>query len=282
MKRFLLVSILSVLMLFISLPAFASKGKVKIAYVEWACATASSNVVAATLQEKMGYEVELIPVSAAAMWQAVAEGDVDAMVTAWLPVTHKDYYESVKDDVVNLGPLQEGAKLCLVVPDYVDINSVAEINEHAEKFDNRIVGIDPGAGLMKRTEQALKDYNMNKIELMEGSDAVMAAALGDAIDNKEWIVVTGWSPHWMFGRWDVRCLEDPKGTFGGEEYIATIVRKGLDKDMPDVYRFLDNFSWSPAQIGQVMNWNQEDGADPYENAVRYINENPEQVESWIP
>ena len=33
---------------------------------------ASTNVVKAVLQEKMGYDVEVLPVAAAAMWQATA------------------------------------------------------------------------------------------------------------------------------------------------------------------------------------------------------------------
>jgi ABC-type proline/glycine betaine transport systems, periplasmic components len=66
--------------------------------VEWDCATASTMTAKAAL-EQMGYEVETLPVAAAAMWQALGTGDVDAMVTAWLPVTHADYYEKVKDKV---------------------------------------------------------------------------------------------------------------------------------------------------------------------------------------
>ncbi len=34
----------------------------------------------------------------------------------------------------------------------------------------------------------------------------------EAIRKKQWIVVTGWSPHWMFGRWNLHYLDDPKTT----------------------------------------------------------------------
>ena len=66
----------------------AGKDKVELVYVEWSCATASTNVVKAVLQEKLGYDVEITPVSAAAMWQAMATGDVDGMTTAWLAGTN--------------------------------------------------------------------------------------------------------------------------------------------------------------------------------------------------
>lgn len=263
-------------------PASARDKSVRIAYVEWDCAAANTMMVQAVLQEEMGYDVEILPVAAAAMWQAVGTGNVDAMVTAWLPVTHADYYARVKDDVENLGPITHGARLGWAVPAYVTIDSMEEINDHADKFGGRITGIDPGAGLMGLSEKAVEEYNMDRMELMEGSDAMMTAALANAIRNEEWIIVTAWSPHWKFGTWDLKYLEDPKGVLGDEEHIDTIVRKGLKEDMPEVYNFLNNFKWKDAnQLQMVMAWNSEPGADRYENAKRFIAENREQVNGWL-
>ena len=258
----------------------ANKGKVELAYVEWACATASTNLVKAVLHEKMGYDVEIIPVSAAAMWQGVGAGDVDGLVCAWLETTHGHYLKKVKDKVDNLGPNVKGTRIGLVVPAYVTIKSIAQMNNHADKFDGKIIGIDPGAGIMSKTEKAIKEYGLAKLELMEGSDATMTAVLKDRIKNKKWVVVTGWTPHWKFGKWDLKYLEDPKGIYGGAEHIGTIVRKGLEKDMPEVRKFLDKYSLSPAELAKMMVWNSE-GADPYESAKRWIKENPDKVKEWF-
>jgi glycine betaine/proline transport system substrate-binding protein len=277
MKKTLLTLIC---LMILAVPAMAAKGKVRIAYVEWDCATASTMTAKAAL-EQMGYEVETLPVAAAAMWQALGAGDVDAMVTAWLPVTHADYYAKVKDKVEKVSVVSGGAKLGWAVPAYVTIDSIEELNANADKFDGKVIGIDPGAGLMKLSEQAMADYGLNKMELMEGSGATMTAALGDAIKNEKWAVVTAWSPHWMFGKWDLKYLKDPKGVLGGEEQIEAIVRKGLDKDMPEVHAFFSNFKWdSPAQLQMVMAWNQE-GGSPEENAERFLKEHPETVNRWM-
>jgi glycine betaine/proline transport system substrate-binding protein len=282
MKKIALLSMLVfAFVAFGAMPGVAvAKGKVELVYVEWACATASTNVVQAVLQEKLGYQVETTPVSAAAMWQALATGDVDAMTTAWLPVTHGHYLEKVKDGVENLGVNCEGAGIGLVVPTYVTIDSIAEMNDHADKFNGEITGIDPGAGIMSKTEEAIEEYGLDKMKLMEASGAIMTAVLADKIKNNEWVVVTGWTPHWKFARWDLKYLEDPKGVYGGTEYIGTIVRKGLKEDMPEVYKVLDNFHWTLADIGQVMGWNAE-GSDPYDSAKRWVNENPEKVAEWL-
>jgi glycine betaine/proline transport system substrate-binding protein len=275
-----LMAVLALSLMVVS-PSLAGKGEVKLAYVEWDCATASTNLVKALLEDQ-GYEVDLYPVAAAAMWQAVGAGDMDGMVTAWLPVTHATYLEKLEGKLENLGPISYGARLGWAVPSYVTIDSITEMNANADKFDGKIIGIDPGAGVMGLSEKVMEEYNLNKFELVEGSGATMTMALSNAIKNKEWVVVTAWSPHWMFGRWDLKYLEDPKGVLGEEEHIDTIVRKGLKDDMPEVYGILDRFAYeNPNQLQMLMAWNQEPDADPLENAKRFLKEHPELVKAWL-
>jgi len=273
-----------VLVLFLAVfsPAHAQKTKtVTISYVEWPCAVASSNLAKAVIEEKLGYKVELVSVTAAIMWQSVALGETDACVTAWLPVTHAAYLEKTRDKIEILSTLAKGARLGWVVPDYVTISSIADLPGNEAKFDSKIYGIDPGAGLMQLSEKAVKDYKLTKYTLMDGSDAVMVGALADAIRNKKWIVVTGWSPHWMFGRWQLKYLEDPKKSLGEEEVIHTIARKGLKDDMPEVHAFLSKFSYTDtSQLEKLMADNEANG-NPLENAKKFMQNNKEQVEGWL-
>jgi glycine betaine/proline transport system substrate-binding protein len=110
----------------------------------------------------------------------------------------------------------------------------------------------------------------------------MVAELSHAIQKQRWIVVTGWVPHWIFARWDLKFLEDPKGVFGDRGNINTLARKGLEEDMPEVYRFLDRFEWEPEEMGQLLLWNREDnGLYPYEKALRWIRTHRDRVDSWV-
>ncbi|KFF49179.1 glycine/betaine ABC transporter substrate-binding protein [Gammaproteobacteria bacterium MFB021] len=258
-----------------------NKGTINLAYVEWASEVASTNVVRAVLEQE-GYKVNMDSLSAAVMWQAVGTGDADAVVAAWLPTTHGDYLAKVKDKVEDLGPNLDGTKLGLVVPEYTyeKVSSIADLNANADLFDDKIVGIDPGAGLMSMTEKAMKDYGMNNLSLQSSSGAAMTSALGNAIKNHEDIVVTGWTPHWMFARWDLKYLEDPKKAYGDAEHIDTVVHKGLKERMPQAYAILDNFYWTPEQMSEVMLMNQEPGSDPYANAKKWVSEHPELVKKW--
>lgn len=286
MTRRIFIAALAVLTLWAwsAQPAWAGKENktLKIVYVEWDCATASSNLAKAVLEDKLGYKVELLPVTQPILWTSLASGDADAMVTAWLPETHAAMYAKVKNNVDMLGKLVGGARLGWAVPDYVPLKSIDELDANAAKFKGRIVGIDPGSGLMQLSEKALKDYGIKHLELVEGSGTIMTSSLADAIRKKEWIVVTAWSPHWMFGRWQLHYLDDPKGSLGKEEGIFKVGRKGLKKDHPAAWAFLTNFRYEdPAQLQQLMDWNQQKGTDPLGNARRFMKENPQLVDSWL-
>ena len=261
----------------------AKAGKtIKIVYVDWDCAIASSNLVKAVLEENFGYRVELFPVSQDVMWARIASGEADAMVAAWLPDTHAEAYAKVKNQVDVLGKLVSGARLGLAVPDYVPLRSIEELDAYADMFNGRIVGIDAGAGVMRLTAKALKDYEISQLQLVPGSGASMAASLTDAIFKQEWIVVTAWSPHWMFSRWPMHYLDDPQNSLGKEESIFKVGRVGLEKDHPEVWAFLSKFRFEDAsQLQRLMDWNQQRGTDPVQNARRFMKENPRLVESWL-
>lgn len=260
--------------------AIAAKGTVKLGYVLWDSEIASTNVVAAVLEDILDYDVQMISVDAGPMWTGIAQGDFDAIVAAWLPGTHEAYYSRYWADVENLGPNLHGAKIGLVVPSYVTIDSIEELNSHRAQFQGRIVGIDPGAGLMQATDAAIEEYGLN-FALQDGSDAAMTAELGRAIRSNQWIVVTGWTPHWKFAQWDLKYLEDPRGVFGTAETINTIVARDLKDRMPEVYHFLDRFYWTPDDMASVM-VDIREGMSEAEAARKWIAENPEKVEAWLP
>lgn len=253
--------------------------EVKLAYVEWSSCTAATHVAKAVL-EQQGFTVKAISVSGAAMYLALANGDADATVCAWLPSTHANYYARVEDKLTNLGANMTGTKIGLVVPNYVTIDSLDQLAAHADQFQNRIVGIDPGAGEMAITQKAIETYQL-PLKLIDGSGATMTAALKSAIDTKQWIVVTGWTPHWMWARWNLKYLADPKGSFGGGEDIDTLVRKGLKQDMPKAYAALDGFHWTPAQMQEVMAADQKPDADPQANAKAWVDSHADLVSGWV-
>ncbi|MGV3011205.1 ABC transporter permease/substrate binding protein [Streptococcus thoraltensis] len=251
---------------------------VRISYMQWDTEIASTNVIATVLKDQ-GYKVEMTPLDNAVMWQSVANGDSDFSVSPWLPVTQASLYKKHKADLEDLGPNLKGTKLGLVVPSYMDVDSIEELSNQANKT---ITGIEPGAGIMEAAENSQNDYsNLSDWGLTKASTGAMTTALDKAIKAKDEIVITGWSPHWMFSKYDLKYLKDPKGSFGAEENINTIARKGLKKDMPDVYKIVDNFNWTTKDMEEVM-LDMNDGMSPEKAARKWVDANEDKVKKWLP
>ncbi|MGV3465733.1 MAG: glycine betaine ABC transporter substrate-binding protein [Heyndrickxia sp.] len=148
-----------------------------------------------------------------------------------------------------------------------------------DSVDHKIIGIDPGAGIMQASDKALKEYKLDDWQVVSGSSAAMTAALKKAYDKKDPIIITGWNPHWMFAKYDLKYLKDPKGVYGGAEEIHTIARKGLKEDLPEAYKILSNFKWTEDDMGKVMLDIQE-GTKPADAAAKWVKDNADKVSKW--
>ncbi len=278
-----------------------SEHTLTLVYPEWSSEQASGYLFQAVLQERLGYRVELKGVPVEQMWRSVATGNADILTGAWLPVTHRDYLESYGDSLRDLGPNLSGAKIGLVVPtstpgrqtagtgktgkDLVTIRSIEDLGDPkiADRFRGRIVGIESGAGVVARTEDALEAYGLERLyHLVETDEESMLDRVADAIYRDEWVVFTGWKPHYAFELHNLAFLEDPEGVYGGEESIHTMVREGFRDDYPAALEVLDRISYEPGELERLMRWIHEDETkDPYRQALRWIDVYEEIVDSWV-
>lgn len=253
-----------------------NRNEINLAYVEWDTEVASTHVVGQVLED-LGYKVTLTPLDNGIMWEALANGEVDGMVSAWLPQTHAPQVEKYKDKIENLGENLTGAKIGLVVPSYMDVDSIEDLTNQANQT---ITGIEPGANMMATTENAYKEYkNLEGWHVLTSSAGAMTAALSQAISNNEEIIITGWSPHWIFNAYDLKYLDDPKGLYGTEEYIGTFARNGLKEDAPEAYRVLDRFHWTAEDIESVM-FDIMEGMSATDAAKKWIDNNQDKVAEW--
>ncbi|MFD1607085.1 glycine betaine ABC transporter substrate-binding protein [Oceanobacillus luteolus] len=100
--------------------------EVELVSTPWDSERASSGVLKAAM-EKKGFDVTVTDVDVAIVFESVATGNADASAAAWLPITHKEFYNKHKDNLIDLGPNLTGAKIGLVVPNYMDIDSIEDL-----------------------------------------------------------------------------------------------------------------------------------------------------------
>ena len=278
--RFITTIISSILMT----SCIINPNKISIAYPNWAEGIAVTHLAREILVEQ-GFQVELLNADIAPIFTSLARGKTDVFLDSWLPVTHKPYFEKYQGKFEILGQVFDSARIGLVVPAYVPINSIEELPEFTERFNGEIVGIDAGTGIMKCTETAIPTYGLD-YKLMISSGPAMTALLDKAIKKKEWIVVTGWTPHWMFDRYELKVLEDPKNIYGVSEYIRAIARTGFSKEHPllatKILELLGNIHLTDRQISSLMSAIEQTRGTECEAVREWIKQNRALVDSWIP
>lgn len=258
-------------------PQDPEKDRVTLTYVNWDSEVASTHVLKKVLEDQ-GFQVKMQEVDVGPMFAAVASGDADGSVAAWLPVQHRNYMDKYKGKLEDLGPNLKGTQLGLVVPQYVKANSINDLKKDADQFDHQIIGIEAGANMNKQTEKLIKDYDLD-MELVESSSAAMASSLAKAYKEKKPIVVVGWQPHWKFAKFQLKFLDDPKKEFGQSEEIHTIVSKDLKEKNPEAYQIMDQFYWTPEDMGEVMLMI-DGGKEPEQAAAEWVEKNKDKVKKW--
>lgn len=258
--------------------ASVNKGLITIGYINWQEDVAVSYLWQEILTSQ-GYTVKLISLDTAPIYVGLSKGNLDLFLDAWLPLTQKVYWDTYQGQLDDYGSWYTGeAKIGLVVPDYVPISSIQELQRHKAEFNGQIIGIDAGAGIMKAADKAVADYNLD-YKLIQGSEAAMMAALDKAYREKKPVVITGWSPHWMFAKYKLKYLADPKLDFGKSEGLHMLANKNFTTDKPAVGAMLKNFKLNDQQIGSLEDLIKS-GMPPQEAARKWIGDNRALVENW--
>jgi len=204
------------------------------------------------------------------MYHSVAEGILDGMVSSWAPKTHKKYLQEFKGKIDNLGASLKGAKIGLVIPDYVGVKSIKDLALNSSLFrDKKIYAIDETSGVTIAANQALKEYKLEGWTVEAVGLNSVTANLRNAVEQKRPIVVTGWKPHWMFEEFSIRFLNDPKKIFGSAEEIHTIASPYLKRNNPQVYNILKGIKFDMQEYTKMM-WKIHNGESPEAIARKYV------------
>ncbi|SFD36821.1 glycine betaine/proline transport system substrate-binding protein [Lentibacillus persicus] len=260
------------------------ESELSIPYVSWAGAIARTPLVQQVLEE-VGYTVETSQVDAGSMWTSVANDDASFMTASWLPATHTSYQEQYGDDVEAIGEFVAQAPLGMTVPSYMDVEAIEDLKgneEIGEATDWTITGIDPGAGVMQSTQDAIDTYGLENWELQSSSEGAMLSELQSAIENEEPIIVPGWQPHWKFAEMDLKMLEDPEEVYGGEgDRIEAVAHTSFKEDSPAAYEVVQRLTEDyDTEMENELLVAINDGGDPAEVASQFLEDNPDLLEKW--
>ena len=262
---------------------------VRFAEVGWTDITATTALTTEVLKA-MGYETRIDTVSVPIAYSGMKNDDFDVFLGNWMPsmASISDPYVE-QGDVDRLGANLEGAKYTLAVPQYVydaGVTSVADLDEHADKFNNELHGIEAGNDGNELIQQMIDDdaFGLGDWSLIDSSEAGMLAELRARVPDETWMVFLGWEPHPMNTNFDMAYLEGADDYFGpdlGGATVYTNTRAGYTDACPNVGALLNNLSFTLEMENQLMGTIMDDGTAPDEAARDYLKANPELLASWL-
>lgn len=214
----------------LTLPVHAEEKTIVMGTMTWEDLTPITGITKKVLEDS-GYTVKVVEFSEWGIaYAALSKGDVQVLASQ-TDYAANDYWNKNKNKIEKLSPVSFGLYQGLAVPSYVDIDSIEQLNANSEKLGGKIIGIEPGSGLMSDATNVVKAYDL-KLKLVEGSTTAMTAALKSAVDRKEPVVVTVWDPSWMTKKFDLKFLKDPKGIFPPLQGYYWIGHKGFAAEYP--------------------------------------------------
>ncbi len=262
---------------------------VRFAEVGWTDITATTALTTEVLKA-MGYETRIDTVSVPIAYSGMKNDDFDVFLGNWMPsmASISDPYVE-QGDVDRLGANLEGAKYTLAVPQYVydaGVTSVADLDEHADKFNSELHGIEAGNDGNELIQQMIDDdaFGLGDWSLIDSSEAGMLAELRARVPDETWMVFLGWEPHPMNTNFDMAYLEGADDYFGpdlGGATVYTNTRAGYTDACPNVGALLNNLSFTLEMENQLMGTIMDDGAAPDEAARDYLKANPELLDAWL-
>lgn len=203
------------------------------------------------LLEDEGYNAEVvkftdIPIT----YLASSKGEVD-VIHAFPEFIQKELWDDHEKDLEDLGSWFPNYFFGLAVPDYMtDVKSIEDLPAHAVELKGEVFGIEPGTSYSKHVQDVIfPDYGLGQgFTLKTSSTSAMLAALKKAHDSKEPIVVTSWVPWWANKAFDLRFLEDPKGSFPAPEGSHLAAHKGFSSEFPKVAAMLSAYELTEEQL----------------------------------
>lgn len=262
---------------------------VRFADVGWTDITATT-ALASEVLAGMGYDPKAQVLSVPVTYRSLKNKDIDVFLGNWMPTMEGDvrpYLESgdVETVIANL----EGAKYTLAVPQYVydaGVTSFEDIAKHADKFNSRIYGIEPGNDGNRLIQEMVDQdaFGLGDFRVVESSEAGMLSQVSRATRRNNWVVFLAWEPHPMNANHELAYLEGGDDFFGpnyGGATVHTNVRENYLNECPNVGNLLNNLKFSLTMENEVMGAILNDGQEPRDAARTWLANNPSVLDTWL-
>ncbi|MGZ9665939.1 choline ABC transporter substrate-binding protein [Pseudomonas sp. GNP014] len=267
----------------------ASCKTVRMGVVNWTDVIATSGM-ADVLLNGLGYESKQTSAVQQIIFAGIRDKRLDIFLGYWKPAMDNNIAPFLAAHQVKVmdQPSLADAQATLAVPDYVaaaGLKTFADIARFKDQLGGKIYGIEPGSGANTTINTMIETnhFGLKDFKIVESGEAGMLAAVQRAVNRKEFVVFVGWTPHPMNINMKITYLtgsEDAYGPNEGAATVSTVTSPDYAERCPNVYRLLENLTFSAAQESQLMVPIMA-RKTPQEVAKNWLREHPEDLQRWL-
>jgi glycine betaine/proline transport system substrate-binding protein len=264
------------------------------------------------LEDDLGCQVEVTKIAEIPVFQAMADGKVDAVLEDW---QHTDEYAKYIDKagtVVQGGPLGVEGHIGWFIPKYLmdehpefktweGLKGKEDLFKTAESGDQGMfLGGDPS--YVQKDKELIKALGLNFKHVTAGAEPAQVARWTQLYKQEEPVIFYWYTPQYLNQQYDLAevklpprtdankdCQDDAKA--GGDpnqykcEYDVTIINKLFSKKFADsgspAYDMLKKMKLTNEDQELVAKAIAGDKQDPEEAGADWVKENQDKVQEWL-
>jgi glycine betaine/proline transport system substrate-binding protein len=250
----------------------------------------ATNAVAGVLLKALGYQQNVSNLSVPITYQGLKKGQIDVFLGNWMPAQGplvKPFVDEHSIDVLHAN--LTNAKFTLAVPDYVaaaGVHSFADLVKHADQFNGKIYGIEPGAPANQNIKKMIADkaFGLGDWKVVESSETGMLTQVERAVRDKQWIVFLAWEPHLMNTKFHLTYLSGGDAYFGpnyGGATVNTVTRPGFAGQCTNLAKLFQQMTFNVDMENQIIANVLQNKVDINTAASNALKGNPTLLNTWL-
>jgi glycine betaine/proline transport system substrate-binding protein len=284
-------------------------GKVTINENAWAGSTANVYIAKAVLEDELGCQVEVTKIAEIPVFQAMADGEVDAVLEDW---QHTDEYKKYIDQagtVVQGGPLGVEGHIGWFIPQYLmgehpefktweGLKGQEDLFKTPESGDQGMfLGGDPS--YVQKDKELIKALGLNFKHVTAGAEPAQVARWTQLYKQKKPVIFYWYTPQFYNQQYDLAevklpertpdCKDDAKAGGNPEQYKCaydvTIINKLFSKKFAEsgspAYDVLKKMKLTNEDQEEVAKAIAGDKVDPEKAGRDWVEQNQDKVQAWL-
>ena len=284
-------------------------GDVSITQMDWASAAVVTSVAEFLMAQGYGCNVTVVPTTTVPAITSVAEtGEPDIITELWTSYT--EVYEALvaEGKLVEMSKvLSDGGVEAWWIPDYLaeahpELTTLEGIKANPDLVGGRFHDCPSGWGCDVTNFNNFKAAGLGEAgveRFQHGSGETLATALAAAYEAQEPWFGYYWAPTSVLGKYPMVQVEMPP--YDADAHICngledcatptlssyptanvvTAVTNTFSEREPAIAEFLQKMSFTNAQMGEVLAWQEASNASNEEAAVYFLTTYPDVWSAWI-